>query len=101
MDYCGIDVHQKYSEICILAEDGEVMERTKVIFGARLEDLRKLNNPQGCCSLGVFYSSLPPESPPLLAGSLCEPPPSDGAPLPPDGGVNVGVCPVGFCESGV
>lgn len=30
MEYCGIDVHQKYSEICILAEDGEVMERTKV-----------------------------------------------------------------------
>jgi transposase len=30
MDYCGIDVHQKESEICILAEDGEVMERTKV-----------------------------------------------------------------------
>ena len=24
MEYCGIDVHQKYSEICILAEDGEV-----------------------------------------------------------------------------
>jgi len=30
MEYCGIDVHQKYSEICTLAEDGEVMERTKV-----------------------------------------------------------------------
>jgi len=28
MDYCGIDVHQKESEICILAEDGEVKERT-------------------------------------------------------------------------
>ena len=26
MEYCGIDVHQKLSEISILAEDGEVME---------------------------------------------------------------------------
>ena len=23
MEYCGIDVHQKNSEICTLAEDGE------------------------------------------------------------------------------
>ncbi len=30
MEYCGIDVHQKYSEICILAEDGEVMETSRV-----------------------------------------------------------------------
>ena len=30
MDYCGIDVHQKYSEVCVLSEDGEVVERTKI-----------------------------------------------------------------------
>jgi len=26
MEYCGIDVHQSYSQVCILDEDGQVME---------------------------------------------------------------------------
>ena len=30
MEHCGIDVHQKASEICVVGEDGEVMERTRV-----------------------------------------------------------------------
>ena len=30
MEYCGIDLHQDKSEICIIDEDGEVMERTTV-----------------------------------------------------------------------
>lgn len=30
MDYCGIDVHQKESEICILNEEGDVIERTRI-----------------------------------------------------------------------
>lgn len=30
MDYCGIDVHQKESEICILNDEGDVMERTRI-----------------------------------------------------------------------
>jgi transposase len=30
MDYCGIDLHQKHSEICILDETGAVVERTTV-----------------------------------------------------------------------
>ena len=31
MEYCGIDLHQKNSEICILDENGEVMERVRVV----------------------------------------------------------------------
>ena len=30
MDYCGIDLHQKHSEICILDETGTVVERTRI-----------------------------------------------------------------------
>lgn len=30
MDYCGIDVHQKESVICILDEEGEVIERSEI-----------------------------------------------------------------------
>lgn len=30
MDHVGIDVHVKYSEICILSEEGEVLERRQV-----------------------------------------------------------------------
>jgi len=30
MEYCGIDVHVSYSEICILDEEGEVMETSRV-----------------------------------------------------------------------
>jgi transposase len=30
MEYCGIDVHVSYSQICILDEDGEVMETSRV-----------------------------------------------------------------------
>jgi transposase len=30
MEYCGIDLHDRNSEICILDENGEVMERTRV-----------------------------------------------------------------------
>ena len=30
MKYCGIDVHQKESEICILDETGEVIERSRI-----------------------------------------------------------------------
>ncbi len=30
MEYCGIDLHQDKTEICILDNEGEVMERTKV-----------------------------------------------------------------------
>jgi transposase len=30
MDYCGIDLHQDKSDVCILSEDGEVMERATV-----------------------------------------------------------------------
>ena len=26
MEYCGIDLHAEYSQVCILDEDGEVME---------------------------------------------------------------------------
>lgn len=30
MDYCGIDLHQKHSEICILDESATVVERTRI-----------------------------------------------------------------------
>lgn len=30
MEYCGIDVHQKETEICILNEEGEVIERSRI-----------------------------------------------------------------------
>ena len=30
MEYCGIDLHQDKSEVCILGEDGEVMEKTRL-----------------------------------------------------------------------
>lgn len=30
MEYCGIDVHQSYSQVCILEEDGQVMESSRV-----------------------------------------------------------------------
>lgn len=30
MEYCGIDLHSEYSQICILDEDGEVMETSRV-----------------------------------------------------------------------
>lgn len=30
MEYCGIDLHAEYSQICILDEDGEVMEASRV-----------------------------------------------------------------------
>jgi transposase len=30
MEYCGIDLHAEYSQICILDEDGEVMEISRV-----------------------------------------------------------------------
>lgn len=30
MEYCGIDLHQTYSEICILDEEGEVTETSRV-----------------------------------------------------------------------
>jgi len=30
MDYCGIDLHVEYSEVCILDEEGEVMETSRV-----------------------------------------------------------------------
>ena len=30
MEYCGIDLDAEYSQICILDEDGEVMESSKV-----------------------------------------------------------------------
>ena len=30
MEYCGIDLHQVYSQICILDDEGEVMETSRV-----------------------------------------------------------------------
>lgn len=30
MEYCGIDLHVSYSQICILDEEGEVMETSRV-----------------------------------------------------------------------
>ncbi len=30
MEYCGIDLHAEQSQICILDEDGEVMETSRV-----------------------------------------------------------------------
>ncbi len=30
MEYCGIDVHVSYSQVCILDEEGEVMETSRV-----------------------------------------------------------------------
>jgi transposase len=30
MEYCGIDLHAEYSQICIVDEDGEVMETSRV-----------------------------------------------------------------------
>ena len=30
MDYCGIDLHQDKTYVCIVDEEGEVMERTTV-----------------------------------------------------------------------
>lgn len=30
MEYCGIDLHQKHSQICILDEAGEVVEQTRI-----------------------------------------------------------------------
>ena len=30
MEYCGIDLHAEYSQTCILDEDGEVMETSRV-----------------------------------------------------------------------
>jgi transposase len=30
MEYCGIDLHAEYSRVCILDEDGEVMETSRV-----------------------------------------------------------------------
>lgn len=33
MEYCGIDVHQKTSDICILDESGEVVERSRIATG--------------------------------------------------------------------
>lgn len=30
MEYCGIDLHTEYSQICILSEDGEVMETSRI-----------------------------------------------------------------------
>jgi transposase len=30
MEHCGIDVHQKYTQICIVGDDGEVTERASV-----------------------------------------------------------------------
>jgi len=30
MEYCGIDLHSEYSQICIVDEDGEVMETSRV-----------------------------------------------------------------------
>jgi hypothetical protein len=29
-EYCGIDLHAEYSQICILDKDGEVMETSRV-----------------------------------------------------------------------
>jgi len=31
MEYCGIDLHAEYSQICILDEDGEVMETSRIL----------------------------------------------------------------------
>ena len=30
MEYCGIDLHAEQSQLCILDEDGEVMETSRV-----------------------------------------------------------------------
>jgi hypothetical protein len=30
MEYCGVDLHAEYSQICILDEDGEVMKASRV-----------------------------------------------------------------------
>jgi hypothetical protein len=30
MEYCGIDLHAEYSQICILDDKGEVMETSRV-----------------------------------------------------------------------
>jgi len=30
MEYCGIDLHQVYRQICILDDEGEVMETSRV-----------------------------------------------------------------------
>jgi len=30
MEYCGIDLHAEYSQICVLDEDGEVAETSRV-----------------------------------------------------------------------
>ena len=31
MEYCGMDLHQTYSEICIMDEDGQVLERIRLL----------------------------------------------------------------------
>jgi len=38
MEYCGIDLHQDKSEICILDENGEVMEKTSLRTARRVLD---------------------------------------------------------------
>jgi len=31
MEYFGVDLHAEYSQICILDEDGEVMETSRIL----------------------------------------------------------------------
>jgi hypothetical protein len=61
MEYCGIDLHQVYSQICILNDEGEVMETSRVRTsrpGLSTLTLPRLIDRQRCSgisSLGVGF----------------------------------------------
>jgi len=45
MEYCGIDLHAEHSQICILDEDGEVMETLRVRTSRRALERLLLGTP--------------------------------------------------------
>jgi transposase len=47
--YCGIDLHKKFSAVCIMNAEGQVMEQTKVFHRpGQLEDYFKTQEPLKC-----------------------------------------------------
>lgn len=47
--YCGIDLHKKFSAICIMNQEGQVMEQTKVFHQTgQLENYFKAKDPLVC-----------------------------------------------------
>ncbi len=61
MEYCGIDLHAEQSQICILDEDGEVMETSRVRTSRKaLERFFSRSDASGDGSWGIIPLGVSP-----------------------------------------